>query len=317
MTSDAILVGDGPARHVSAEEASAYKGPGFIWIHIEGGDESDLALLKANNGIPEVAANALVATETRPRCDTIGDGALINLRGPARIETDDSDRLVSIRLWARQGRVNSVTRRPLAATGTVVARMEAGAILDPGDLVAAFARAISTELDPQVADLGDDLDDCETELDSYNVYKLRTRIAHIRSQAIAFRRFVSPDRDALVTLAQLDFDWLAEDDRMHIREAADRFARMTEELESVRERAALLHEQITDLRGELIEGRALLISIVALIFLPLTFITGLFGMNVVSIPIAEVPGAFWYITAFCVAVSLVIAAYFTAKRWLR
>ena len=69
----------------------------------------------------------------------------------------------------------------------------------------------------------------------------------------AIRRFVAPDRDALVTLAQLDFDWLAEDDRLHIREAADRFARMTEELEAVRERAALLHEQLTDMRGELIE----------------------------------------------------------------
>jgi zinc transporter len=92
---------------------------------------------------------------------------------------------------------------------------------------------------------------------------------------------------------------------------------MTEELEAVRERAALLHEQITDLRGELIESRALLISIVALIFLPLTFITGLFGMNVVNIPIAEERGAFWYITAFCLFISLLIAGYFARKSWLR
>jgi zinc transporter len=316
MSCTAVLAGDGPVRHVSAEEAAAYRGPGFVWIHIEGADEDSLALINAHNGIPEVAAHALVATETRPRCDMIDDGALINLRGPAEIETDDSDRLVSIRLWAREGRVHSVARRRLGATKAVAAQMEAGAILDPGDLVAAFARAISKELDPQVADLGDDLDDCETQLEPHNVYRLRTRIARIRSQAIAFRRFVSPDRDALVTLANLEFKWLAEEDRVHIREAADRFARMTEELEAVRERAALLHEQITDLRGELIEGRALLISIVALIFLPLTFITGLFGMNVQDIPIAEVDHAFWYITAFCVFVSLLIAAYFIWKRWL-
>ena len=52
---------------------------------------------------------------------------------------------------------------------------------------------------------------------------------------------------------------------------------MAEELEAVRERAALLHEQLTDLRAEQIDQRALLISIVAFIFLPLTFITGLLG----------------------------------------
>jgi zinc transporter len=317
MGCSAILVGDGRVRSISCEEAGTYAGQGFIWIHIEGGDESDLSLLKSNNGIPEVAAQALVATETRPRCDRIDDGALINLRGPGEIETDDSDRLVSIRLWAREGRVNSVTRRPLLATKSVRTRMEAGEILDPGDLVAGFARAISQDLDPQVAALGDELDDCETELEPRNVYRLRTRIARIRSQAIAFRRFVAPDRDALETLAHLDLGWLAEDDRIHIREAADRFARMTEELEAVRERAALLHEQITDLRGELIEGRALLISIVALIFLPLTFITGLLGMNVGGIPYAHKPWAFWGITGFCVAVALGIAGYFARIQWLK
>ena len=118
-------------------------------------------------------------------------------------------------------------------------------------------------------------------------------ITEVRSEAICFRRFVAPDRDALHTLPGLDFDWLAEDDRLHIVEAADRFARMAEELEAVRERAALLHEQITDLRAEQIDQRALYISIVAFIFLPLTFITGLFGMNVEGIPYAHTAWSFW------------------------
>ena len=317
MSCSAILVGDGPARCLEPADAAAYAGPGFLWLHADSLEDADLAALRAQGDIPDIAAAALVATETRPRCDKIENGALVNLRGLAETETDDTDRLVSIRLWVHAGKVNSVSRRPLAATAEVVAEMEASKILDPGDLVAAFARAISKQLDPQVADLGDALDDCESGLVPRNVYKLRARIARVRSEAIAFRRFVAPDRDALTTLAHLDFAWLAEDDRLHIREAADRFARMAEELEAVRERAALIHEQLTDLRGELIESRSLLISIVALVFLPLTFITGLFGMNVDGIPIDKNPDAFWWITGFCVLVSLCVAAYFARIQWLR
>jgi zinc transporter len=313
----AILAGDGPVRCVEPEEAATYHGPGFLWFHVESLEEADLATLKTQHDIPDVAANALVATETRPRCDRIDSGALVNLRGLAETETDDSDRLVSIRMWVRDGKVNSVSRRPLAATSDVIEQMEAAKIHDPGDLVAAFARAISKQLDPQVAELGDTLDDCESALLPRNVYKLRSRIAHIRSEAIAFRRFVAPDRDALTTLAQLDFEWLAEEDRLHIREAADRFARMAEELEAVRERAALLHEQLTDLRGELMESRALLISVVALVFLPLTFITGLFGMNVPGIPLGDHPLAFWWITALCVVIAVLIALYFARIQWLK
>ncbi len=302
---------------VNSDEVAAYRGPGFIWLHVDTLEEADLAALKGQGDIPDVAANALVATETRPRCDRIEDGALVNLRGPAEVETSDSDRLVSIRMWVRQGRVNSVSRRPLAALRPVLALMEAGKILDPGDLVAAFARAISKQLDPEVAALGDSLDDAETDLEPHQVYKLRTTIARIRSEAITYRRFVAPDRDALLTLAHLDFDWLAEEDRLHIREAADRFSRMTEELEAVRERAALLHEQLTDMRGEQMEVRSLILSIVALIFLPLTFITGLLGMNVAGIPYAEEPWAFWGVVGFCVVIALAISAYFARVHWLR
>jgi zinc transporter len=316
LSCTAILVGDGPVRTVTAEQAAAYAGPGFVWIHVESDNEAERsALLSAD--VPDVAANALVATETRPRCDRIEDGAIVNLRGPAPVEVQESDRLVSIRMWVRRSKVNSVTRYPLAATEVVVEQMKAGRILDPGDLVAAFARTISKQLDPQVAALGDELDDCETDMEPRQVWRLRSIIARVRSEAIAFRRFVAPDRDALLTLAQLDFEWLADDDRLHIREAADRFARMAEELEAVRERAALLHEQLTDLRAEDLDQRSLLISVIAFIFLPLTFITGLLGMNVEGIPYAHHPGSFWVVTGFCVLVGAAVLTWFARRRWLR
>ncbi|HEX5184008.1 MAG TPA: zinc transporter ZntB [Allosphingosinicella sp.] len=316
MSCDGIIVGDGPPRPIGAEDAASYSGPGFVWIHLDNVEEPELSML-GNGDIPEVAANALVASETRPRCERIEQGAILNLRGPAAEGVDASDRLVSIRMWVRRGKVNSLTRRPLDATGTVMGQMKAGTILDPGDLVSAFAREISRELDPRVADLGDLLDDCESDLESRNMYHLRGAIARIRGEAIAYRRFVAPNRDALSQLTMLDFDWLAEDDRLHIREAADRFARMAEELEAVRERAALLHEQLTDLRAEEIDQRSLLISIVAFIFLPLTFITGLLGMNVKGIPYAEEPWAFWGVCALCVVIGVLVLMWFAGRHWLR
>ncbi len=312
----ALLLEQGTVRRISIDEGAAYQGPGFLWLHLEGRDEGDIGFLCRQPDIPDVAASALAATETRPRCDRIDHGALINLRGPGNIDPVDSDRLVSIRLWVTARRVTSLSRRTLTATAEVARKMEAGQIQDPGDLVAAFARGISTQLDPEVAGLGDALDDAESDLEPSRLYRLRRTIAQVRSQAIGYRRFVAPDRDALRTLASLDFDWLAEDDRLHIVEAADRFARMTEELEAVRERAALLHEQITDLRAEQVDQRALYISIVAFIFLPLTFITGLLGMNVEGIPYAEHPGSFWAIAAFCVAVGIGVFAWFYWRHWI-
>jgi len=312
-----MLLVDGAVRHLSIEEAGAYSGPGFLWIHLEGRDEKDMAFLRSSEDIPDVAAGALAATETRPRCDRMDHGAILNLRGPGDLDPNDSDRLVSIRLWVTATKVTSVSRRRLGAIDAVLRKMEAGQVLDSGDLVAVFARAISTQLDPEITALGDALDDAESDLESSQLYRLRRAITEVRSKAIGFRRFVAPDRDALRTLAELDFDWLAEDDRLHIVEAADRFARMAEELESVRERAALLHEQITDLRAEQIDQRALYIAIVAFIFLPLTFITGLFGMNVEGIPYAHSAWSFWGMVIFCIVTGVGVFAWFYWRHWIK
>ncbi|HZF93991.1 MAG TPA: CorA family divalent cation transporter [Allosphingosinicella sp.] len=312
-----LLVEDGNVSRLTVREAADYRGEGLLWIHLEGRDEGDLAFLKSHDDIPDIAANALTATETRPRCDQIEDGAIVNLRGPGDVDPSDSDRLVSIRMWVRRNRVTSLSRRTMTATATVCRLTSAGKILDPGDVVSAYAREISRQLDPQVAALGDDLDRCESELDQGNLFRLRTSIAKLRSEAIAYRRFVAPNRDALIELADLRIDWLSEEDRLHIREASDRFARMTEELEAVRERAALLHEQLTDLRAEQLDQRSLLISIVAFVFLPLTFITGLLGMNVEGIPYAKEPWAFWGVVGVCVVIALAVVAFFAQERWFK
>lgn len=289
----------------------------LVWIHLTESDTEAQAWLIGEAGLPDYIVDSLTATETRPRCDQIGDGAFLNLRGRSDTAMPMSDPLASVRIWVVAGRVISVTRRPLTALTLVEAELNKGMIHDPGDLIAEFAAAITTELDPEVAELGDDLDDCEAELDANKVFELRRKVTQIRVAAIGYRRFLSPQRAAIEKLAALPVDWLQDDDRLHLSAAADRAARMAEELESIRERAALTHEALTDLRAEQIDSRSLIIAIVAMIFLPLTFLTGLLGMNVEGIPYAREPWAFDGVVAVCVVLATAIAAYFIKRRWFR
>src|SRR3546814_10639770 len=87
-----------------------------------------------------------------------------------------------------------------------------------------------------------------------------------------------------------------------------------EEREAVRERSALLHEQLTDLRTEQIDQRSLIVALIALIFLPLTVVAGLFGMNVEGIPIRSDGMAFWWIA---IGSCVFGAALWLIVRWRR
>jgi zinc transporter len=314
VTGFAYRVAEGKAERLDIKAAMDATGQ-LIWIHLTSNNELAQSWLGETAGLPDYVVDVLTTTESRPRCDALGEGAFLNLRGRSNEEMTTSDPLASVRIYALAGRVFSVTRRTLTAVDDVVKAVEGGTIADPGDLIAEFASAITEELDPEVGDLGDQLDDCEADLDADKVFELRRKVTKVRSTAIGYRRFVQPQRAALEKLAALPCDWLHDDDRLHLNSAADRAARMAEELEAIRERSALMHEALTDLRAEQIDSRSLLISIVALIFLPLTFLTGLYGMNVEGLPFAKEPWAFDVIGGVCIAITVGIIGYFSVKRW--
>jgi zinc transporter len=306
----------GKAKKCTIKDLPSVRG-GFVWVHLSTNNEHAQDWLAKTAKLDDYLVDALTATETRPRCDQFGEGALLNLRGRSEDQMTSSDPLASVRIWAVEGRVISVTRKKLSVIDAVEQAVADGKVLDPGDLIAAFASAITADLDPEVADLGDDLDECETQLDPDKIFELRHTVTRVRAQSIGYRRFLAPQRTALEKLATLPIGWLADDDRLHLSAAADRAARMAEELESIRERSALMHEALTDLRAEQIDQRGLIISIAALIFLPLTFLTGLYGMNVRGLWLADRPWAFDAIVGICVLTAVSVTTYFVRQHWLR
>ena len=310
---------DGSSVHTVSlpKAAAAGRGAKLVWIHLDQKEDGTRSFLTEDARLNDVVVSALTALETRPRCEPIGQGALINLRGLSWQEEPDADELVSIRIWVERGCIISVARFTMRALPALCEAFKTGQVKDPGDFVAILAELITTNLEPEIGELGDSLDECELMLDASKAFALRRDIAEARARAIGYRRFVAPQRQALERLSMLECDWLEDDDRLHLREAADRFARMAEELESIRERAALMHEQITDLHSETIDTRALVISIVALVFLPLTFLTGLLGMNVRGIPFAQERWAFAAVVGVCAAIAAAVIGWFLRRHWFR
>lgn len=316
MSGFGYRVSGGKAERVDIKQALAATAD-LVWVHLNTNAEHAQTWLRDEAKVADYLVEALTAQETRPRCEAFDHGAFLNLRGRTDEDMDPGDALASVRIWAIKGRVISLTRKHLIALDTVEKEVAEGRIHDPGDLITAFASAITNDLDPEVAELGDSLDDCEQQFDADRVFELRRNVTRVRVQSINYRRFLAPQRTALEKLSQLPGDWLGDDDRVHLNAAADRAARMAEELEAIRERASLMHEALTDLRAEQLDSRGLIIAIAAMVFLPLTFLTGLYGMNVKGLPYAEEPWAFDAITGACAAIAAGIVIYFVRQHWLR
>jgi zinc transporter len=106
--------------------------------------------------------------------------------------------------------------------------------------------------------------------------------------------------------------WLAEKPlRAPIKEAADAFRRIGEDLDAVRARAVVVSDEAGLRVAEQTNRLVLRLSAISIVFLPLTFLTGLFGVNLAGIPAAEHP------LAFAVYVVSVAAVGLATLIWLR
>ena len=291
--------------------------PGFRWVHFQGREK--FLENAERSGLPASVIDALSAVETRPRCDKLADGVLLNLRSPHAKDDPDKtgDPLVSLRIWATKHHLISVTLRRSSVVRPTIEKFRAGELHDCGDVLVELLGETATQIDEWVASIGDRLDELESAIGNKAGFEERRETTALRSEAISLRRFIVPQRVALDTLQNLNLPWFDANETARIREATDRFYRMGEELESVRERAAVLHDEITDLRAERMDARSLQLAIVALIFLPLTFITGLLGMNVKGIPYADETWAFWGVIGICVAIAAGVAMWFMVEGWSR
>jgi zinc transporter len=287
----------------------------LLWRHVDGnepGFETWLADLAEFDG---PVLEALKASETRARASKIGNGALVTLRGVNQNPDADPDDLVSVRLWVTARAVLSINFRPLLAIGDMEAVVRSGAVRDAGDFIVELAGVLTMRLDDVLDDLSRDLDVLEEDVIAEHGTDLRERIGKVRRTAIGLRRFISPQREALSQLASGPYGFFDESDRQYLAEAAQGVTRIIEEIDAIRDQAAVLSDQLSDIRAEAVGKRTLVLSIVSAIFLPLSYLAGLIGMNVAGIPFADEPWAFAAIFAANIALGAAVVVFLRTRGW--
>lgn len=311
----------GPDGAMALDAAGvAAHGPddGPIWVHLDRKHPGVRAWLEGYAELDPLVAEALLEEETRPRVNAHGDGLLVNLRGVNLNPGADPEDMVSVRLWIDARRVISLRGVRLLASDDVAAELAAGrGPVTTGGVLAALVEALVARMRPVIGSIEEELDAFEEALiDDETPIPSAARISGVRRRAIELRRYLAPQRDVMNRLYTAPEPWLSATDKLELRETADRITRFVEDLDSARERGAVTHEEVSE-RLSLRLGRIMyVLSLVATVFLPLTFVTGLLGINVGGIPGAETGWAFLAVCTLLAALLVVEVVLFRRWRWL-
>ena len=295
-----VLDGNGGATSLDWDGVRAWtpdQGP--LWVHLNRMGAEAPRWIEAESGLDPVVADALLAQETRPHCEAVGEGALLILRGININPGADPSDMVSIRIWAEADRMITTRRRKLSAIDSLTKSLgEKRGPKTVADLIGDLASALVERVDPVVESIDREIDTLEVSTGTSEPAQHRARLQRIRRKVISLRRYIAPQRVALGHLIEHRLPWLDQGERLRLREMADRITRYVEELETARERTLLVQDELSSRLSEQMNRAMYVLTIVATVFLPLGFVTGLLGVNLGGIPGTDEPMAF---AALCLA----------------
>lgn len=273
------------------------KSKNFDWFQINRQRDDAEALLLAA-GCDDFIVESLLAEDTRPRFTVHGDGAILILRGVNLNQGEEPDDMVSVRFWIERDLVIGVWSRRIFAVSDVIDSIERGNLpMSPAELISRICFRLADRAEPIIADLSEKMDALEEIAEKTSYSRSRKGLIEIRQSSSNFRRYLVPQRDALTTMAIEDLSWLDDRQSGRIREAAERITRLGEELDALKDRAMIAHDEILSERADRMNRTMLLLAAVTTIFLPLGLITGVLGINVGGMPGADNPAAFWIVCA--------------------
>lgn len=275
---------------------------GWRWVHCDRLHPGTRAWVERLD-LPELACETLFDEETRPRIETFAEGTLLFLRGVNLNPGAEPEDMVALRMWIRPGLVISLRRYKVFAVQAIRDQIVAGRPpASQSRFVADVVEGLTDRVAHTVEMLEDQVDVLEVRTLERDAGPLRKEITEVRRDVVGYRRFLAPQREAIAKLLGRSPAWLDAADVPDVHEAHEDLTRVIEMLDSVRDRSALLQEELSNRAAEEMNRAMYILSIVGAIFLPLGFLTGLLGINVGGIPWAGTPYGFTLVCLLLVAI---------------
>jgi zinc transporter len=225
--------------------------------------------------------------------------------------------MVSIRIWTDRYRIITTRKRKLLSITDLVESLKNNqGPTSAGDFVVELADRLTARMAETIESIDDHIALIEDDIVDTRSSGLRHELSVIRRQAIMLRRYLAPQREALTRIHTERISWFNDVDRIRMREVTDKLIRYIEDLDSIRDRASVIQEELANRLSEQMNARMYVLSLVAALFLPLGFLTGLLGINVGGIPGSEYSGAFFIFVFILTAVVVLQIFIFKKNKWL-
>ena len=315
-----VLDGKGGGRKITWPQVQGWKPASpdeVLWLHLCRTVEGTYEWLQDELGIPEPTAELLTSDQTRPRAFAEGNALVATLRGINFNAGAEPEDMVSMQLWSDGNRLITLRRHPLQTPRDTLAEIDAGrGPLDAGALITSLTELMVHRMNQAIVDMNEHIDLLEDMDQDDHAEEMLAKIASIRRNCLGLQRHMGPQHVALEMISREAPPWFEDHDRREIAETIALLRRFLDDIDISKESAVVLQDELRARSLASSEHATYMLTIVAGIFLPLSFLTGLLGINVAGVPGTDDPNAFWGVVALCGLLLVALLVVFRRLKWL-
>ena len=293
----------------------------FFWLDLQGPTDEQLHRIATKFGLHPLTVEDARTFDQRPKIEEYGGYIFLVAFGVDPGTSSGGPLLRELHMIISGHFVVTIHRRPLTALDELRARYDEHPLRGEQFLVYKILDAMTQTFFPVLTRIDDDIDEIEQQVIEDPREEILKRIFSIKRDLVAMRRVVSPERDVFARDAEriAELRGLQGDTRLYFRDLYDSLNRVAELVDSYRDllsgAADLYLSTVANRQGEV--NRQL--TMIATVFLPLTFLTGFFGQNF-SFLTDKILNTEWSFVVFGVGLLLVsivvFVIYFRRKRWM-
>jgi magnesium transporter len=304
----------------SEELAAAAEAGGVTWIDIVGlGDGSVLHWLHEALGIHPLAVADIANVGQRPKFEDYGERDLIITQLVYANDAEDVS-IEQVSIVVGPGWVVSVLERPHAVFDPIRERIRSGTALicrmAQDFLAYALLDSVIDSYFPFVEDVGEVLNEIEEEITDRPDRHSLNALHAVRRTLLTVHRVMWRQRDALGQIMRDEASPFGDAVRVYVRDLLDHAVQVLDAIETYREIGVglsdLYYSSVSNRLNEVMRT----LTVISTIFIPLTFIVGVYGMNFDYMPELRAPWGYYAVWAVMVALAGGLLLWFRRRGWL-
>ncbi|NLF02615.1 MAG: magnesium/cobalt transporter CorA [Anaerolineales bacterium] len=257
---------------------------GLLWVDISAEPDATVEpILHEVFGFHPLAIDDALQEAHVPKVDDWTDYVYLVLH--AVVFSDASEAMLDtleLDLFVGRNYVVTYQARPLAAVERVWASVQRAEQLrprGPGRLLYRLADEVVADYMPTVETIDDAIDRIEDQVFDDPAPVLLERIFTVKRALLQLRRIIAPQREVLNKLGRGDFAVILAEDRVFFRDVYDHLVRLFDIAESLRDLVSSALDTYLSVVNNRMNGVMKTLTVITTLFMPITFLTGFFGMN--------------------------------------